>query len=253
MIILILIIVLLSFIHFQYIYCLSPSLLKIKSLKELAIIRKIIESNENDLISEKGFNAIQNGLSAVQRIQLQLDRSDGRPASITTGFIANKYSMLISSCLRTQIEDNDKKTWLAVLGPLEYVGFRMKDIIKSENSYILDSPLMITKMKQILLDITSSDEDPIMNKKDEASAEEIRNLSVLLARCALRYTIYIDQFEESKKQLDIKMIYNDFLTSEIFEAILTLDLKIPYIINQSSSTINIKYQDISNWKENNKI
>jgi len=253
MIILILIIILLSFIHFQYIYCLSPSLLKIKSLKELAIIRKIIESNDNDLISEKGFNAVQNGLSAVQRIQLQLDRSDGRPASITTGFIANKYSMLISSCLRTQIEDNDKKTWLAVLGPLEYVGFRMKDIIKSENSYILDSPLMITKMKQILLDITSSDEDPIMNKKDEASAEEIRNLSVLLARCALRYTIYIDQFEESKKQLDIKMIYNDFLTSEIFEAILTLDFKIPYIINQSSSTINIKYQDISNWKENNNI
>ena len=248
MIILILLIILLL-CNFQYCSSLSPSLLKIKSLKELAIIRKTIEYNQDELLSEKGSNAIQNGLAGVQRIQLQLDRSDGRPASITTGFIANKYSMLISSSLRTEIENYDKKSWLAVLGPLEYVGYKMRDVITIDDSCILDFPLMISKMKQILLDITSSDEDPIVNKKDENSAQEIINLTTLLARIALRYTINIDQFEESKKHLDLKMIYNDLLTSEIIEAILSLDFKIPYVINQSSSTVEVKYQDISNWKE----
>lgn len=247
----ILFIIIVLLLSYYYCNCLSPSLLKIKNLKELAIIRNQIELNENEIIlCEKGLNAIQNGLNGVQRIQLQLDRSDGRPASITTGFIANKYSMLISSSLRTELEDNDKKSWLAVLGPLEYVGFKMKDIIKIDNNYILDSSLMIKKMKQILLDITSLDEDPLINKKDEVSAEDIRNLSVLLSRIAIRYTL-IDQFEESKN-LDMKIIYNDLLTSEIIEAILSLDIQIPYILNQSSSSsIDLKYQDILNWKKNN--
>lgn len=227
---------------------LSSSLLRLKSINDLSIIRGKIDG---EITINKGSDAIQNGLQVVQRLQLQLDRSDGRPASISIGNIASKYSMLISSVLRTVIEDRDTKLWTTVLGPLEYVGFRIKEMIKQENTnYVIDFPLLITKMKKILLDISSNDEDPLLNSKDNISAEEIKNLSVLLTQVALRYALNYDLLQEGSQKLDIKIVCDDQLIPiDVVEAILSLDFDIPYRIEQSSIDINL--QDICIWREQN--
>jgi hypothetical protein len=225
--------------------------LRLKSLNELSIQRGL---STGTIITEKGDAAITNGLQQVQRLQLQLDRSDGRPASITIGNIASKYSMLISSCLRTVIEDDEKKAWLAVLGPLDYVGYRVHELIKQDDNYIVDYSLMITKMKRILLDISSNEEDPLLNNKDAASAEEIKDLAILLSRIVLRYGLYFDQLHDGSKPLGIKILCDDQLLSvSIVGAILSLDFEIPYTINTSTaiSCIDISLQDINIWKQRN--
>ena len=224
----------------------SSSLLRLKSINDLAISRGICTGT---ILSDKGDEAIKIGLQQVQRLQLQLDRSDGRPASITVGSIANKYSMLISSCLRPVIED-DENAWLAALGPLEYVGFRIHDFIKEEEDvYIVDYSLMVTKMKRILLDISSNEEDPMHNKKDDKSAEDIKDLSINLARIVLRYAFYIEKLH-SKPSLGITIVCDEkLLSTEIMETILSLDFYIPYTIYTSSSLlIDIKLHDIEQWK-----
>ena len=228
---------------------LSSSLLRLKSINDLSIIRGKTDGLLPSI--NKGNDAIQHGLQVVQRLQLQLDRSDGRPASITIGNIASKYSMLISSVLRTVIEDKDTKLWTTVLGPLEYVGFRIKEMIQQENSnYVIDFPLLIKKMKKILLDISSNDEDPMLNKKDDISADEIKNLSVLLSQVALRYALNYDQLQEGSQKLGIKIMCDDqLLPIDLIEAVLSLDFDIPYRTEQSIIDINL--QDICTWRERN--
>lgn len=237
----------------QYCYCfdISSPLLKLKSINELSILRG---KSIGDITTEKGIDAINNGLQGVQRIQLQLDRSDGRPASITIGNIANKYNILISSVLRTVLEDEEKKNiWLSILGPLEYVGFRINDMIKQDQVSILDLKILILKMKRMLLDISSNDEDPLYNNKDISSSEEMKNLSVLLARIALRYSFFYDKLNEQvSSPLGIQILCDDMLlTTDIMELILSLDFDIAYSTNLQASSIDIRKQDVCDWKVKN--
>ena len=128
---------------------------------------------------------------------------------------------------------------------------RIKEMIKQENTnYVIDFPLLITKMKKILLDISSIDEDPMLNNKDNISAEEIKNFSVLLTQVAIRYALNYDLLQEGSQKLDIKIVCDDqLITIDVVEAILSLDFDIPYRIEQSSIDINL--QDICTWREQN--
>merc|ERR1711916_99460 len=88
------------------------------------------------------------------RLQLQLDRSDGR-TDITPEMISNIYFDFMSTCLRTE-----GGAWVAPLGPLQYVGFFLENFIRVEETRrSIDVAAIADRMGQVLIDAPSlSDE-----------------------------------------------------------------------------------------------
>jgi hypothetical protein len=100
----------------------------------------------------KGRSKVEQSIQIIQRLQLQLDRSDGRP-DFTPDVLAEKYYDFLSTCLRTE-----GAAWTATLGPMEYVGLRMKDCIQvanaeGQNLRSLDVSKLCDTSAKILLDM----------------------------------------------------------------------------------------------------
>lgn len=144
----------------------------------------------DDMEVKKDRPQIEACVKNIQRLQLQLDRSDGR-SDITSDIIADKYFEFCSTCLRT-----DGGAWVAPLGPLQYVGFFMSKQIDSTtnpSTRIISLKGILTSMAQVLIDLPLNQESPNL-EKGEANAKII-DLGLSLVRIAIRFAIFQETLE----------------------------------------------------------
>ena len=94
--------------------------------------RRLGTEPEGELVAtwkqSSGRDAVGEGIKATQRLQLQLDRSDGR-SDLTSDHVADKYCSFLSTCLRTE-----GGAWTVPLGPLDYVGFKMQNHLSVDSA-----------------------------------------------------------------------------------------------------------------------
>ena len=147
---------------------------------------------------QRGRPCVEEGIKKVQRLQLQLDRSDGR-SDITPEMISNIYYDLMSTCLRTE-----GGAWVAPLGPLQYVGFVMDNFITiaDETSRIIDVDTLSKRMGQVLIDAPSpSDTSPDAQATITRLTEDIEAKTALqdfllsLLRTTVRFAALREQLE----------------------------------------------------------
>ena len=150
------------------------------------------------LIEEKkGRPCVDEAMKKVQRLQLQLDRSDGR-TDITPDMISNIYFDFMSTCLRTE-----GGAWVAPLGPLQYVGFFLENFITVEETRrSIDVAAIADRMGQVLIDAPSlSDESldaqaTITRLTEDVEAKlAIQDFLLTLLRTAVRFASLKDELE----------------------------------------------------------
>ena len=109
-------------------------------------ILNLVESK----LDVKGRTQVENAIKNIQRLQLQLDRSDGRP-DFTPDVLASKYYDFISTCLRT-----GGGAWTATLGPMEYIGLKMQNHVTSADAIrTVDVVKLSESMGKVLIDLPS--------------------------------------------------------------------------------------------------
>lgn len=138
----------------------------------------------------KGRSNVEDSIKKVQRLQLQLDRSDGR-TDITPDMISNTYYDLISTCLRTE-----GGAWVAPLGPLQYVGFLMDNFISVEGaSRTVDVGSLASRMGQVLIDADTSSPETTRLLDDVVAKAAVQDCLICLLRTAVRFAALKEQLE----------------------------------------------------------
>jgi hypothetical protein len=140
-----------------------------------------------------GRDAVGEGVKATQRLQLQLDRSDGR-SDLTSDHVADKYFSFLSTCLRTE-----GGAWTVPLGPLDYVGFKMQKHVSVDSALatrIVNLDSLYTQMSSCLIDLPT---DPVKVsptfKSEGEPRRKILDLALALVRLACRCALLSEQLE----------------------------------------------------------
>lgn len=144
------------------------------------------------MTSQKGRDSIDTLVKGIQRLQLQLDRSDGR-SDITSDIIADKYYSFLSTCLRTE-----GGAWVAPLGPLQYVGYfidKYVDTTGSAERRVIDVSGLISRMNQVLIDLPSDEAGQRIIAADASKQAHIQDLVISLIRLAVRFSIFKEILE----------------------------------------------------------
>lgn len=163
-----------------------------ESIEKLDWYKEILKEREN-----QGREAVQAAVSKMQRLTLQLDRSDGRP-DINPDVLAEKFYSFAATCLRTE-----GAAWTAALGPFEYVGMRIRDCVEDfkvegEEIRAINVAKMSSMMGKSLIDLDLKDLESI-KKLEEFQPDQVNkilDLSVAITRIAIRYAIYKEVIEE---------------------------------------------------------
>jgi hypothetical protein len=137
-----------------------------------------------------GRDSVQASLKSIQRLMLQMDRSDGRP-DLPSGLLASKHYDFVSTCLRSK-----GGAWTAVLGPMEYVGLRVADHVVDREVggqviRIVKVASLCAAMSACLLDLDLKEADS-SNRALKLSSDNVANildLGLALTRVAIRYAI----------------------------------------------------------------
>lgn len=143
---------------------------------------------------KKGRPCVEDGIKKVQRLQLQLDRSDGR-TDITPDKISDTYYTLLSICLRTE-----GGAWVAPLGPLQYVGFLIENFISVDGaSRTIDVSALAMRMGQVLIDAPSpgdtSSPEATRLMEDIGAKLAVQDCLICLLRIAVRFAALKEQLE----------------------------------------------------------
>ena len=175
-----------------------------KTLAELRYRRQLVTidsvpSSELAMWKDlEGRAAVGDQIKAIQRLQLQLDRSDAR-TDLTSDLVADKYFQFLSTCLRTP-----GGAWTAGLGPMEYVGLDIKQhiswssVTRQPPTRILSLPSLLGKMCSCLIDVPSDSSKIPAALRVEAASNKLQDLSLALTRVACRYALLKEQLEEGK-------------------------------------------------------
>lgn len=147
--------------------------------------------------ASSGRSCVEENMKKVQRLQLQLDRSDGR-SDITPGMIATTYFEFLSTCLRTE-----GGAWVAPLGPLQYVGFVIDQHISvHEEERVVNVETMAERMGRVLIDLPADNDSSPEAKKTHAALDDgklqqvvIQDCLICLVRTAVRFAIYKETLE----------------------------------------------------------
>lgn len=171
--------------------------------------------------SNRGRDAVQAQIQAIQRLVIQLDRSDGR-SDIGSDILAQKYYDFLCTCLRS-----DGPAWTASLGPLEYIGMRLKDFITEKQVTdqvirVIDMAGICQKMGSCMLDLNVKDRSAMetLDRMTQDKLQSILDLSLAMTRLSIRYAIFKEQLEtENPKEVaDIPfqgieiLMTNDFVS-----------------------------------------
>jgi len=134
------------------------------------------------MASQKGRESIDALVKSIQRLQLQLDRSDGR-SDITSDVIADKYYEFLSACLRTE-----GGAWVVPFGPLQYVGYFIDKYVDTSSTArrVIDVGGLITRMNQVLIDA---------DDKTNKACLHVQDLTISLVRLAVRFSIFKEILE----------------------------------------------------------
>ena len=168
------------------------------TLTELRLLRKVIgpESVSGDLLisfGEQGRSAVGEQIKSIQRLQLQLDRSDGR-SDLTSDLVADKYLRFLSVCLRTE-----GGAWAATLGPMEYVGLQITRHVSWSSAQhrpptrTINLPALLTDMGNCLIDLPSDSSKVPALLRLEAAQRRLQDLSLSLTRVACRSALLQEQ------------------------------------------------------------
>lgn len=137
-----------------------------------------------------GRESVQTALKNIQRLMLQMDRSDGRP-DYSPGMLASRYYDFVGTCLRSQ-----GGAWTAVLGPLEYVGLKIGDHvidreISGQTIRMVNVVSLCAGMSACLLDLNLQEADAANRalKLSRDSVVNVLDLGLALTRVAVRYAI----------------------------------------------------------------
>lgn len=174
-----------------------------KTLTELRYRRQLVGADSipsSELAMWKdleGREKVGDQIKVIQRLQLQLDRSDAR-SDLTSDLVADKYFQFLSTCLRTP-----GGAWTAGLGPMEYVGLGIKQHISWSVQHqpptrILSLPSLLGKMCSCLIDVPSDSSKIPAALRVEAASNKLQDLSLALTRVACRYALLKEQLEEGK-------------------------------------------------------
>jgi len=178
--------------------CSSSSRGALHTLTELRLRGKVIapESVSADLLTsfgEQGRTAVSDRIKAIQRLQLQLDRSDGR-SDMTSDLVADKYLSFLSTCLRTE-----GGAWTATLGPMEYVGLQISRHVSWSSAQrrpptrIINLPALLIDMGNCLIDLPSDSTKVPAPLRLEAAQRRLQDLSLALTRVVCRYALLQEQ------------------------------------------------------------
>lgn len=165
----------------------------------------------------KGREHVEAAVKSIQRLTLQLDRSDGR-ADFTPDVLASKYYDFVSTCLRT-----GGSAWTAVLGPIEYVGLKLDKFLTSvevggEEIRVVNIGDMCYSMCSCLIDLNLKDKSAIeyLSKCDDTQVGKILDLSLALTRVALRYAVFKERLETHNPE---QMEQTDTATQKSFTSL----------------------------------
>ena len=164
----------------------DPSLILPDNLLQAQWYDELMKQRE----TSKGRESVQTALKSIQRLMLQLDRSDGRP-DFSPGLLASRYYEFVGTCLRSK-----GGAWTAVLGPLEYVGLKIGDHvvdlqISGETIRMVYVVSLCAAMSACLLDLNLQEADTA-NRALKLSGDSVVNildLGLALTRVAVRYAI----------------------------------------------------------------
>lgn len=164
----------------------DPSLILPDNLLQAQWYDELMKQRETSI----GRESVQTALKSIQRLMLQLDRSDGRP-DFSPGLLASRYYDFVGTCLRSK-----GGAWTAVLGPLEYVGLRIGDHvvdlqISGETIRMVNVVSLCAAMSACLLDLNLKEADAA-NRALKLSGDNVVNildLGLALTRVAVRYAI----------------------------------------------------------------
>lgn len=164
----------------------NPSLILPDNLLQAQWYDELMKQRKTSI----GRESVQTALKTIQRLMLQLDRSDGRP-DYSPGLLASRYYDFVGTCLRSQ-----GGAWTAVLGPLEYVGLRIGDHvvdrqISGQTVRMVNVISLCAAMSACLLDLNLQEADAA-NRALKLSRDNVVNildLGLALTRVAVRYAI----------------------------------------------------------------
>jgi len=164
----------------------DPNLILPDNLRNAQWYDELIKQRETSI----GRESVQTSLKSIQRLMLQMDRSDGRP-DLSPGLLASRYYDFVGTCLRSK-----GGAWTAVLGPLEYVGMRVGDHvvdrqISGQAIRIVNVVSLCASMSACLLDLNLQESDAATRalKLSGDNIVNILDLGLALTRVAVRYAI----------------------------------------------------------------
>ena len=215
--------------------------------------------------SVKGREAVGEQIKTIQRLQLQLDRSDGRP-DFTSDILADKYYKFLSTCLRTE-----GGAWTATIGPMEYVGLRLgqhvgwSSALRQPKTRTLSLPSLVAQMSSCLIDLPTDDSKVSPRLRTEAAQQSLQDLSLALTRIACRYALLKEQLEggggaESAEPFALALEYPAVADASVampaladIEAALSLDLQCTPAIEARGSWLVVGVEDAGAWINANKL
>jgi len=143
------------------------------------------------IISER--QGVEEGLKQIQRLQLQLDRSDGRPDFTADKLADRYYNELIAVCLRAK-----GPAWTATLSPCEYVGLNLRSFVSIQqgaNQRQVDVPSLCSRIGKCLIDMPTEKAAIDQLQQKAPAVTSIRDLFLALTRVAIRCAILGDQLD----------------------------------------------------------
>lgn len=184
-----------------------------------AIVNHAEYNSVMQLRGTSGPESVQKALQIVQRLILQLDRSDKR-ADLGPEVLANRFNSFFSTCLQLS-----GSSWTATLGPLEYVGVKLSDylseaVVNDERIRIADITGLCKRSASCLLDLDISEESCLstLARLSPSSQDSILDLSMSLSRILLRYAIFRDQLE-SHTSPSTDSLLTTSTSSDVFNSI----------------------------------
>lgn len=187
-------------------YSTLHSLIELKYQNRLIADSSIPSEVLQSINTNKDRQAVGDSVKSIQRLQLQLDRSDGRP-DFTSDVLAEKYFHFLSTCLRTE-----GGAWTVTLGPMDYVGLKMKQHISKSSTpkpcRTINLKTLYDQMSSCLIDLPTdrSKISPSLLLPDPQA--RIVDLSLTLTRIACRCALLSDQLEENSVSEEFELAIN---------------------------------------------
>lgn len=221
----------------------------------------------------KGREAVAEAGKAIQRLQLMLDRSDGRP-DMTSDMLAEKYSAFLSTCLRTP-----GGAWTASLGPMDYVGVKLDQHVTTTTTTgagagagakqrpgsggavvkELDLKSLFRQMASCLIDLDVSAPVPAALQAEEAH-RKVLDLSLAMVRVATRYAILADQLvvpgsDQPVDPFSFRLMTRgdvgayEMLSLDALRTTMRLDFKFHTDVSSDGMSLEVKSKDVQTWRE----